>query len=255
MESAPIVVVTAGGPHVWAIVNAVRDRLGTVTVILEAPESKRRLLVRRARKLGWISVLGQLGTMVFTRLRKLFLGGRDAGNLAREGMRTEPSPNQAIINIGSADSAELVEAIERVEAKVILLNGCRLLSKETLARLTCPVLNYHAGITPKYRGMNGAYWALATGDAGNFGATVHLVDAGVDTGGVLHQVRGKPQPGDNLTNYAMRLASLSRDICIRAVEDALAGRLSPQKPDMPSMQWYHPTIWFYLWTGLTKGVW
>jgi hypothetical protein len=48
---------------------------------------------------------------------------------------------------------------------------------------------------------------------------------------------------------------MSRDICIRSVEDALEGRLAPIKPDMPSKQWYHPTIWFYLWTGLTKGVW
>ncbi len=255
MDSSRIVVVTAGGPHVWAIVNAMRDRLGPVTVILEAPESKRRLLMRRARKLGWISVAGQLATMVFTRLRKLFLGGRDARNLAGEGMCTEPRPDQAIINVDSADSPEMADAVGQVKAEVVLLAGCRLLSPKTLAALTCPVLNYHAGITPKYRGMNGAYWALATGDAGNFGATVHLVDAGVDTGKVLHQVRGRPEPGDNLTNYATRLASLSRHICIRAVEDALAGRLTPQKPDLPSMQWYHPTIWFYLWTGLTKGVW
>ncbi|TJW78052.1 MAG: formyl transferase, partial [Mesorhizobium sp.] len=26
-------------------------------------------------------------------------------------------------------------------------------------------------------------------------------------------------------------------------------------PGLPSKQWYHPTIWFYLWTGLTKRVW
>ena len=74
---------------------------------------------------------------------------------------------------------------------MILLAGCRLLSRATLAALPCPVLNYHAGISPQYRGMNGGYFALATGDATNFGATVHLVDAGVDTGDVLYQVRGK----------------------------------------------------------------
>ena len=71
--------------------------------------------------------------------------------------------------------------------------------------MPCPVLNYHAGITPKYRGMNGGYWALATGDAGNFGATVHLVDAGVDTGGVLHQVRGRP--GTGRQHRALRAAA------------------------------------------------
>ena len=103
--------------------------------------------------------------------------------------------------------------------------------------------------------MNGGYWALATGDAENFGATVHLVDAGVDTGGVLHQVRGKPGRGDNIALYALRLAAMSREICVKAVEDALEGRLAPVTPEMPSKQWYHPTIGFYLRTGLAKGVW
>ena len=255
MERSRIVVVTAGGPHVWAIVNAIQDRLGAVIVVLEGPEPKRRLLMRRARKLGWIEVAGQLGTMVFTRLRKLFLSHRDQQGLAGEGMVMNPRFDQRIVNVASADSPELAEVITQMQAKVVLLAGCRLLSKPTLAAIHCPVLNYHAGITPKYRGMNGGYWALATGDTGNFGATVHLVDAGVDTGDVLHQVRGRPQPGDNLTNYALRLAALSRDICIRSVDDALAARLAPIKSDMPSKQWYHPTIWFYLWTGLTKGVW
>ncbi len=48
----PIVVVTEGGPHVWAIVNAIADRVGPVSVVLETPESKRRLLLGRARRQG-----------------------------------------------------------------------------------------------------------------------------------------------------------------------------------------------------------
>ena len=246
---------TEGGPHIWAIVNALSDRFGPVTVILETPESKRALLQRRARKQGWISVTGQLGTMVLTRLGKRFLAARADRIAAENGLETSPRENQPIVDVPSANSLEFLAEIDRLKPSVILLAGCRLLSKETLAALPCPVLNYHAGISPKYRGMNGGYWALVTGDAENFGATVHLVDAGVDTGDVLHQMRGRPEPGDNLMLYALRLASLSRGICIRAVEDALASRLALQKPDMPSMQWYHPTIWFYLWTGLTKGVW
>ncbi len=111
---------------------------------------------------------------------------------------------QAVVEVPSANSPEFLAAIERLKPAVILLAGCRLLSRQTLAALSCPVLNYHAGITPKYRGMNGGYWALATGDAENFGATVHLVDAGVDTGGVLHQARGKPGRGDNIALYALQ---------------------------------------------------
>ncbi|TKB29555.1 MAG: formyl transferase, partial [Mesorhizobium sp.] len=40
-----------------------------------------------------------------------------------------------------------------------------------------------------------------------------------------------------------------------AVAEALAGKLTTIDPGLPSKQWFHPTIWSYLWTGLTKRVW
>ncbi|TKB65252.1 MAG: formyl transferase, partial [Mesorhizobium sp.] len=74
-------------------------------------------------------------------------------------------------------------------------------------------------------------------------------------GGVLRQTRGKPQPGDTISSYALRQAAFSRDICVEAVRDALAGKLGTVDPGLPSKQWYHPTVWFYLWTGIRNGVW
>ncbi|SFO92099.1 Folate-dependent phosphoribosylglycinamide formyltransferase PurN [Mesorhizobium sp. NFR06] len=251
----PIVVVTEGGPHIWAIVNALADRVGPVSVILEAPESKKRLLLGRARRQGWVSAGGQLGTMVLTRLGKRFLAGHAARLIAEERLDTEPRQGQTIIHVPSANGPECLEAVIKINPGVVLLAGCRLLSKDTLAKMPCPVLNYHAGIAPKYRGMNGGYWALASGDRENFGTTVHLVDAGVDTGGVLKQARGKPKAGDTIASYALRQAAFSRDVCAEAVKDALAGRLATIDPGLPSKQWFHPTIWFYLWTGLTKRIW
>lgn len=254
-DPGPIVVVTEGGPHIWAIVNAIADRLGPVSVVLETPESKKQLLLGRARRQGWISAIGQLGTMVLTRLGKRFFSGHAARLIAEQKLETEPRPGQTIIDIPSANGPECLRAIADLQPGVVLLAGCRLLSRQTLAKIACPVLNYHAGIAPKYRGMNGGYWALASGDAGNFGSTVHLVDAGVDTGGVLRQARGKPEPRDTISSYALRQAAFSRDICVEAVGDALAGNLATFDPGLPSKQWYHPTIWHYLWTGLTKRIW
>lgn len=251
----PIVVVTGGGEHVWALVNAIADRVGPVSVVLETPESKKRLLLGRARRQGWVSAIGQLGTMVLSRLGKRFFASHAARLIAEEKLETEPRQDQAIINVPSANGRECLQAIDEIKPGVVLLNGCRLLSKEMLSKMPCPVLNYHAGITPKYRGMNGAYWALASRDRQNFGTTVHLVDAGVDTGGVLKQARGNPKQGDTISSYALRQAAFSRDICVEAVRDALAGKLMTFDPGLPSKQWYHPTIWFYLWTGLTKRIW
>jgi folate-dependent phosphoribosylglycinamide formyltransferase PurN len=254
-KRAAIVVVTEGGPHIWAIVNAIADRLGPVSVVLETPESKRQFLVRRARRQGWVSVIGQLGTMVLTRLGKRFFTGHATRLIAEQELRTEPEAGQSIIHVPSANAPECLQAIETIRPGVVLLAGCRLLTRETLAKMPCPVLNYHAGIAPKYRGMNGGYWALASADAENFGTTVHLVDAGVDTGGVLRQARGRPEHGDTISSYALRQAAFSRDICIDTVTAALAGRLATIDPGLPSKQWYHPTIWFYLWTGMKRGIW
>ena len=251
----PIVIVTGGGPHVWALVNAITDRVGPVSVVLEIPESKKQLLLGRARRQGWISAIGQLGTMVLSRLGKRLLTSHAARLIAEEKLETEPRPDQAIIHVASANGPECLEAIRKIQPGVVLLAGCRMLSKGLLAAMPCPVLNYHAGITPKYRGMNGGYWALTSGDARNFGTTVHLVDAGVDTGAVLKQVRGQPKRGDSISSYALRQAAFSRDICVETVRDALAGKLVTIDPGLPSKQWYHPTIWFYLWTGLTTRVW
>ncbi len=108
-----IIVVTEGGPHIWAIVNALSDRFGPVTVILETPESKRALLQRRARKQGWISVAGQLGTMVLTRLGKRFLAARADQIAAENGLETSPHKAQPIIDVPSANSPEFLAEIDR----------------------------------------------------------------------------------------------------------------------------------------------
>jgi folate-dependent phosphoribosylglycinamide formyltransferase PurN len=247
--------VTEGGPHVWGLVNALAARFGPPTVILERPESKRAILRRRARRQGWLSALGQLGTMVVIRTSKVLYARRLAEVAAHTGFDPRPPAESAIVRIASADSPDLAETLNRCGAEAVLLAGCRLVRRETLTKIPCPVLNYHAGITPKYRGMNGGYWALATGDAANFGTTVHLVDAGVDTGPVIRQLRGAPMKGDTIATYALTQAAFSRDICIEAVQDALAGRLAPIDPGLSSAQWVHPTIWRYLWVGLTRGVW
>jgi methionyl-tRNA formyltransferase len=250
-----ICIVTAGGPYPWIIVNALSERFGAIDVVQEQPEPMAAFLKRRARKVGWLSVLGQIATMALSKIGKKGLSRRIDRLVQDENLRVEPEADQQIVQIDSINSDAFLKAIADLNPKVILLIGTRLMKAETLRQMPCPVLNYHAGITPQYRGMNGGYWALISNDKANFGATVHLVDPGVDTGGVLKQVRGVPASDDNIMTYAHRLAALSRGICIEAVDDALKGNLLPITSDAPSQQWYHPPIWTYLWYGLTKGVW
>lgn len=255
VSSTGVCVVTAGGPYPWIIINALADAFGPIDVIVEQAEPRGAFLRRRARKVGWLATAGQFGTMTLVRLGKKRFAGRIAQIVAENGLQEEPRAGQKVTEVQSVNAPEFLDAVRRLKPRVILLAGCRIMRADVLAALDCPVLNYHAGITPQYRGMNGGYWAMAAGDPKNFGGTVHLVDDGVDTGAVIYQARGAPGPGDNLMTYTHRVAAISRGICVAAVRDALEGTLKPVPVSGPSRQWYHPTIWQYIWTGLTRGVW
>lgn len=251
----PIVVVTAGGPYPWILINALAAIHPDVSVLLETPESRKHFFKRRARLLGWPQATGQFFTMLASRFGKKFARRREAEILAADGVSARPDPTIKVRQVPSANAPETHAAIAREEAAVVLLAGCRILSAETLSNISCPVINYHAGITPLYRGMMGGYWARVAGDEANYGTTVHLVDPGVDTGMVLYQKFISPDRRETMLTDAMAQAVASRQIVIAAVNDALAGHLSPKPAEGASRQHFHPPIWTYLKNGLTRGIW
>ncbi|OJF91945.1 formyl transferase [Pararhizobium antarcticum] len=252
-----IVVVTAGGANPQIMINALASRFGTeaITVVQEEPESKSVFLRRRARKLGWIAAAGQFATMVVSKVGKRFTHLRAVEILRDYGVSDEQNPAIAVLPISSINEASAAARICDLAPDVVFLISCRMLSRATLSALPCPVLNFHAGINPHYRGLMGGYWALASGDAANFGATVHLVDAGVDTGDVLYQSRMTPSKRDTLHTYPLLQTAASTDIAIRAIEDVLDGAIRPVATSGPSKQWYHPPIWTWLWNGIARRIW
>ena len=51
---------TGGGPLAWIIINAVIGTFGSITVIEERPEPMRLLFRRRLKKLGAVTVAGEV---------------------------------------------------------------------------------------------------------------------------------------------------------------------------------------------------
>lgn len=250
-----IIVITAGGAYAWIIVNALANQFGNLEVVLEQPESKALFLKRRARKIGWFQTAGQFGTMMISRFGKRFAQTRSQEIISTSGSQAVLAPEIPVTRVSSANASDCLDLIAAKNPDVVFLAGCRMLSKATLAAIPCPVINYHSGINPKYRGLAGGWWARATGDHENYGTTVHLVDAGVDTGDTLYQAFLTPHPRETLLTDSLAMAAGSRDITVCAVEDALSGNLQPRSSDLPSVQRFHPPIWTYLMTALFKRIW
>jgi hypothetical protein len=252
----PILVMTAGGANPQVMINALSARWpGRIQVIEEQPESKGTILKRRARRLGWLTALGQLGTMIASRLTKQVAARRSAEIIAEYGASSTPDAAIPVTRVPSLNHASCHEAVARLAPSAIFTISCRILSAKTLAAMPCPVINFHAGINPGYRGQMGGYWALVEGDAAHFGGTVHLVDAGIDTGDTLYQQRVTPARTDTIATYPLLLTAAGTQIAIQALEDVFAGRLDPYQPAGRSALRYPPPIWTWIYYGLTKRIW
>lgn len=251
----PILVVTAGGRNPQILINALAERFADVSVLEEQPESKKLFLKRRAKKLGYLTAAGQFATMAASKFGKRFTEKRAEEIIRDYGVSDAPNGKVPVTRVDSINSPEAMTHIARLQPAVVFLVSCRMLTAATLSTIACPVINFHAGINPQYRGLMGGYWARVRNDLDNFGSTVHLVDTGVDTGGTLYQQRLTPAKNDTLHTYPLLQTAAATGIAIRAVDDAIAGRLVAQTGNFPSRQWYHPPIWTWAWNGVVKGIW
>lgn len=254
-RSSRIVVLTAGGFLGWTVVNGLISQLGPVVVIEEAPERKADIIKRRLRLGGPVATVGQVAFGVWQRMAAKRAETRIAEIRAKYGLDPNPRDGIAVYRVGSHNSEEARALLRKLDPDVVAVYGTRMLSRATLGAIDVPFINYHAGINPKYRGQHPAYWALAAGDKDNAGVTVHLVDAGVDTGGVLYQERVVFEPADTISTYQTLQAVTGVSLFARALEDAICGRLQTVEVDMASRNYLPPTIWRYCWNGLARGVW
>lgn len=250
-----IVVLTAGGPLAWTVVNGLVARLGPVTVIEEEPETKAEIIKRRLRLAGPVATAGQVAFGIWQRLTATRAEKRLAEIRAAHGLDTKRREGIVVHRVASHNSDDARQLLKSLDPEVVAVYGTRLLSRKTLAAADVPFINYHAGITPKYRGQHPAYWALAAGDTENAGVTVHLVDAGVDTGGVIYQARVAFAPEDTIATYQTLQAATGIALFARAVQDVISGEIRTVTVGLPSRNHLPPTIWRYFWNGLTRRVW
>lgn len=218
-------------------------------VFLEAPPSRWQQLRFRRRRLGSITVLGQLA-FVFLALPVLRRHGKERYRqiLAEHKLKDTPLDQCLASHVCSVNDEEVRTRLREIGPDVVLVNGTRIISRDTLAAISAPFLNIHAGITPGYRGVHGGYWALYANDPSNCGVTLHLVDVGVDTGPILGQRLIVPEARDNFTTYPLLQQAAAFPLLATALESVHAGLLLAHRPEgqMQSRQWYHPTIFQYL---------
>jgi len=254
-KTAEVVLLTTGNDLGKIAARRLAAAFPGMAVVVEQPVPRGELVRSRVRRLGALHVLGQLAFIALARALHHASQRRIDAILRQHALEPRWPDGCERFEVPSVNSPECVARVAALNPRVILLLGTRIINRRTLAALPVPLINYHAGITPKYRGIHGGYWAKTEGDLANFGVTVHLVDPGIDTGAVLYQARLDPAPADNYATFPYLQLAAALPLIEQAGHDALSGKLAPRAVDLPSRLWSHPTIWGYVAAGLRRGAW
>jgi phosphoribosylglycinamide formyltransferase-1 len=105
---------------------------------------------------------------------------------------------------------------------VALCGFMRLLRPATLEGIGAPVLNVHPSLLPRFRGLHAQRQAIEAGVSVT-GATVHYVDAGMDTGPVLLQAELPIRPGETAEDLSARLLPLEHRLYVEAIRTIQQG--------------------------------
>jgi phosphoribosylglycinamide formyltransferase-1 len=114
-------------------------------------------------------------------------------------------------------NAALTKAVTEHQPDLVVSAGfMKILGPAFLEGIGCPMINTHPALLPSFPGTHGVADALAYGVKVT-GATVHLVDAGVDTGPVLAQAPVPVEPGDDESSLHERIKIEERRMLVEVV--------------------------------------
>jgi len=141
--------------------------------------------------------------------------------------------NPLFIPKGNVNDAQVVERILSLSPDLLVAYGCSIVRGRLLEEYSGRFLNVHLGLSPWYRGSGTNFWPLVNGEPEFVGATFMHIDAGVDTGEIIHQIRAEYCWGDTPhlagNRLIARMAGVYADI-IRNF-DRLPPMPQPEEPE------------------------
>lgn len=141
-------------------------------------------------------------------------GGLEIARAA--GVPTVVIPHGEHPDRASFDAAVVSALREAGVACVVLAGFMRIVTPVLLDAFPHRVVNIHPSLLPAFPGVDAQAQALAYG-ARITGCTVHLVDAGTDTGPVLAQAAVPVLDGDDRDTLAARILVREHELLVRAL--------------------------------------
>ena len=251
-----IAVLTVPTDHSWALINALVERFGPVSVLAEERHGKLALIRRRMRRQGVLTVLGQIGFVMLQKLIDRRQAPRIAEIVKDLALDTAPNPACEVYEIGSVNAMACRAALAMIAPHVVVVAGTRIIGRQTLEFDQGAGDQYSHGMESPLPGPGGWLLGSCAGRSGSCGQSPRIWWMTVSIRAQFSIANDSPPRRRTVSEPTFTCRPVSPVThLIRSVEDALAGQLKPVAADGPSQEFFHPTLWSYLWTALRRGIW
>jgi methionyl-tRNA formyltransferase len=116
-----------------------------------------------------------------------------------------------------------VALVRELDPDLVCVFGTSLIRGELLRAGRLGIANLHGGLSPEYRGADCTFWALYNGEPEKAGCTLHWIDAGIDTGGLIAHVSPEIRPDDDELTLFWRGVRTSAEVYAEFVRRLAAG--------------------------------
>jgi folate-dependent phosphoribosylglycinamide formyltransferase PurN len=149
-----------------------------------------------------------------------YFAADDVLRLGRGATHRTPAPGMC------SDEAE-VRLMAAGRPDVVLVFGTGILKEPLLSAFEGRIINIHLGLSPYYRGAGTNFWPLVNREPEYVGATIHYLDAGIDTGPILSHARPVIERGDGPHDIGNKTIVSAAQALLRAAAAHVSGTARP----------------------------
>jgi phosphoribosylglycinamide formyltransferase 1 len=125
--------------------------------------------------------------------------------------------NPEFITKGDINLPEYITAIIDLQPDLIITYGCSIIKAPLIEAFRKKIINIHLGLSPWYRGSGTNFWPFVNKEPEYTGVSFMYMDAGVDTGAIIHQIQARINYGDNIHQVGNRLIRDMAGTCIEII--------------------------------------
>jgi methionyl-tRNA formyltransferase len=107
---------------------------------------------------------------------------------------------------------DVVALARELKPDLICVFGTSLIRGDLLKEGRLGIANLHGGLSPEYRGADCTFWALYNGEPEKVGCTLHWIDAGIDTGGLIAHISPEVHADDDELTLFWRAVQRSAEV-------------------------------------------